>query len=145
MTWNNLLLILAHHPNVQITQNQLLKVLTETPYRYSTNQLHTELKLIKVEDIFKQEVLSFVFNFFTSKLPPVFNNYFTPFSNIHDIGTRNRNTSCIIPHHNNNFGSSSIKVKGACMWNALSNGRKSVKSIKPFRKALKDTYLLSYA
>ena len=131
--------------SVQIIQNQLLKVLTEKPYRYSTNQLHTELKLIKVEDIFKQEVLSFVFNFYTSKLPPVFNSYFTPFSNIHDIGTRNRNTSFVIPHHNSNFGSSSLKVKGACMWNALSNESKSIKTIKPFRKALKDTYLLSYS
>ena len=130
--------------SVQVIQNQLLKVLTEKPYKYSTNQLHIDLKLIKVEDIFKQEVLSFVFNFYTSNLPPVFNSYFTPFSNIHDIGTRNRNTSFIIPHHTNNFGSSSLKVKGACMWNALSIENKSIKTVKSFRNALKEIYLLSY-
>ena len=129
----------------KLFKTNCLRYLLKKPYRYSTNQLHTELKLIKVEDIFKQELLSFVFNFYTSKLPPVFNNYFTPFSNIHDIGTRNRNTSFVIPHHNNNFGSSSLKVKGACMWNKLSNESKSIKNIKTFRKALKDTYLLSYA
>ena len=43
--------------SVQIIQNQLLKVLTEKPFKYPTNLLHTELKMIKVEDIFKQEVL----------------------------------------------------------------------------------------
>ena len=35
--------------SVQTIQNQLLKVLTEKPYRHSANQLHSELKLIKVE------------------------------------------------------------------------------------------------
>ena len=133
--------------SVQTVQNQLLKVLTEKPYRYSTNQLHTELKLIKVEDLFKQEVLSFVFNFYTSNLPPVFNNYFIPFSSIHDIGTRNRNISFIIPQYNNNFGSSSLKTKGACMWNALNNENKAIKALKTikcFRNALKDIYLQSY-
>ena len=129
---------------VQIIQNQLLKVLTVKPYRFSTNQLHTELKLIKVEDIFKQELLSFVFNFYTSNLPPVFDNFFTLFSSVHDIGTRNRNYSFIIPQHNNNFGTSSIKVQGACMWNTLSNGTKSIKTIKCFRNALKDNFILSY-
>ena len=129
---------------VQTIQNQLLKVLTEKPYKYPTNQLHSELKIIKVEDLFRQEVLSFVFNFYNSNLPPVFDNYFITFSSIHDIGTRNRNTSFIIPHHTSYYESSSLKVKGACMWNTLSNENKSKKTIKCFRNALKDIYLLSY-
>ena len=49
---------------IQTLQNQLLKVLTEKPYRYSTNELHNELKLIKVCDIYKQDALSFVFNYY---------------------------------------------------------------------------------
>ena len=130
--------------SVQFKQNQLLKVLTKKPFKHSTNKLHTELKLIKVEDLFKQEVLSFVYKFYNSNLPPVFDNYFIPFSSVHDIGTRNRNSSFIIPHHVNNFGSSSLKVKGACLWNALSIENKSMKTIKCFRNTLKDIYLLSY-
>ena len=129
---------------LQTIQNQLLKVLTEKPYRFSTNLLHSELKLIKVEDLFKQKILSFVFNYYNDNLPPVFNNYFTPFSSIHNIGTRNRNTTFIIPQHKGPLGSSSLKVKGACMWNALSNENKSIKTIKGFRNALKNLYLQSY-
>ena len=119
-------------------------MLTEKPFKYPTNLLHTELKMIKVEDLFKQEVHSFVFNFYSSKLPTVFDNYFISFSSIHNIGTRNRNTSFIIPQHNNHFGSTSLKVKGACLWNALSNENKSKKTIKCFKNALKDNYLSTY-
>ena len=53
-------------------QNQLLKVLTEKPYRYSTDKLHNELKLLKVEDLYKQEILTFAHNFQINKLSPVF-------------------------------------------------------------------------
>ena len=127
--------------HIQTLQNQLLKVLTKKPYRYSTNALHNELKLIKVVDIFKQEVLSFVFNYYTNKLPPVFSNYFTLFSNIHNYNTRDRNQSFILPQFSNEFGSSALKVEGVRLWNSLNVGMKSLKSIKTFRKSLKESYL----
>ena len=37
---------------VQILQNRLLKVLLRKPYRYSTDKLHNELNILKVNDIF---------------------------------------------------------------------------------------------
>ncbi|CAL4066337.1 unnamed protein product, partial [Meganyctiphanes norvegica] len=36
---------------IQTLQNQLLKVLSSKNYRFSTNELHKEFNLLKVEDI----------------------------------------------------------------------------------------------
>ena len=126
---------------VQVLQNQLLKVLTEKPYRYSTDKLHNELKLLKVEDLYKQEILTFVHNFQNNKLPPVFNSYFTSFSNIHNINTRYRNTNFIVPRVSSNLGSTSISFEGAIFWNNLDTITKEIKSVKLFRKSIKDTVL----
>ena len=126
---------------VQVLQNQLLKVLTDKPYRYRTNKLHNELKLLKVDDLYKQEILTFVHNFQNNKLPSVFEHYFTSFSDIHDIGTRYRDTNFILPRVSSNLGSTSISFEGAVLWNDLDNVNKEIKSVKSFRKSLKDKVL----
>ena len=126
---------------VQVLQNQLLKVLTEKPYRYRTNKLHNELKILKVEDLYKQEILTFVHNFQNNKLPPVFDSYFTRFSNIHNINTRNRNTNFILPIVSSTRGSTSISFEGAVLWNNLDNLSKEIKSGKSFRRSFKETVL----
>ena len=72
---------------VQILQNRLLKVLLRKPYRYSTDKLHYELNILKVHDIFKQEIASFMHLFRKGKLPEVFMQYFRTFADIHNINT----------------------------------------------------------
>ena len=119
---------------IQILQNQLLKVLTGKKYRYSTNQLHNELELIKVKDMCKQEILSFVFNHQLGKLPPIFDDYYSSFAIIHEMNTRNRYTNFRIPLYYSSLGSSSLKVTGCIFWNDIDNEIKAVQSIKCFRK-----------
>ena len=74
---------------IQRLQNKLLKVLTKKNYRYSTNKLHNELKILKVEDLVDQEILTFVFNFKNNKLPHIFSSYFKFRSDQQQIQTRN--------------------------------------------------------
>ena len=126
---------------IQTLQNQLLKVLTNKPYRFPTNQLHNELDILKVEDIFKQDLLTFIFNHHTGNLPMIFKNYFTSFDEIHNYNTRNSETNCRLPLPSNSFGSSSIKFLGAPLWNRLDNNVKSSKTTKCFRKNIKKEYL----
>ena len=73
---------------LQVLQNKLLKVLLAKNYKYSTNKLHNELKLIKVKDIAKLEASTFIHNYFNNKLPPIFNNYSTLITEIHERVTR---------------------------------------------------------
>ena len=47
---------------MQVLQNKLLKYLLAKNYRYSTNRLHNELEIIKVEDIAKLDTATFIQN-----------------------------------------------------------------------------------
>ena len=61
---------------IQFLQNQLLKVLSSKEFRYSTDKLHNEFKILKIRDLFNQEILTFMYKYSTSSHPPVFNNYY---------------------------------------------------------------------
>ena len=49
---------------IQTLQNKLMKVLLNRNYMFPTNQLHSDLNILMINDIFKQEVLIFVFSQF---------------------------------------------------------------------------------
>ena len=118
---------------IQILQNKLMKVLLNKNYLFSTDQLHTDLKILKIDDIFKQEVLIFVFSQYNNLLPEIFNNYYSTFSNIHIIDTRGSNTQFIIPRHSTKMGEKTVKVYGASLWNELANHMKECSTVKSFR------------
>ena len=123
---------------IQTLQNQLMKVLTSRDYRFSTNDLHTKHNILKVEDIFLLEKISFVHNFVNNKLPPMFKDYYTKFSQIHTIETRNSNSNFIVPFSHSNFGSYSMKIEGAKVWNDLDTQLKQLTNMKRFRSKAKE-------
>ena len=126
---------------IQTLQNQLMKVLTSREYRFPTNALHTEHKILKVADIFLQEKLSFVHNFMNNKLPSMFDNYYIKFSQIHNITTRNSNFNFIVPIFKTRFGSYALKIDGATVWNELDNSIKQITNVKTFRSKVKEKLL----
>lgn len=124
---------------IQTMQNKLLKVLVSKNNRYPTNQLHNELKLLKVRDIKDLETLTFVKNFTQNNLPPIFDNYFSKPN--HRINTRGQNSLLVVPTHRNNFGKSAMRIIGAIKWNALELNLKALNKVKAFRRAWKETKL----
>ena len=124
---------------IQVIQSKLLKVLTNKRIRHSTNKLHNELSILKVEDIIKQEILTFVHNYRNNKLPDVFNNYFLLKKDIQTIQTRNIENQFVIPYCRTNIGEGSLKVKGPKSWNMQSNLLKKNSHLKSFRNTWKKT------
>ena len=121
---------------LQVLQNKLLKVLLAKSYRYSTNLLHNELEILKVTDIAKLDVLTFIHNYFNNKLPPIFNNYFPLVSEIHSRNTRRSNREIYIKTYTTNAGISSTKSIGAKIWNETKDSTKYIKNVKSFRKSI---------
>ena len=74
---------------IQTLQNQLLKVLSRKNYLFSTDKLHDEFELLKVNDLTKQEIATFVHNYFSNSLPSVFDGYFETLASNHNRNTRN--------------------------------------------------------
>ena len=124
---------------IQTLQNQLLKVLSGKNYRFSTDKLHDEFELLKIKDITKQEIASFVHKFFSNSLPVVFSGYFETLASNHNRNTRNGYKLIKIQNHSTNFAAASIKIQGAKIWNKLDNNLKTMPKIKGFRKKFKFT------
>ena len=121
---------------LQTLQNQLLKVLLRKNYRYPTEQLHKELKLMTVENITKHETLTFVHKALSNSLPPVFNNYFKLLNHSHN--TRNGHLTLEIKGHKSSIAANSIKIMGAKLWNSLHNDLKTLTKTITFREKLKE-------
>ena len=126
---------------IQTLQNKLLKVLAGKKYRYSTDKLHDEFNLLKVSDITNQEVLTFVYNFFSNRLPSIFKNYYQTFSENHSYNTRFANLSIRKIRRNNEFGAKSIKIRGSDLWNNLNSDIKESQNTKQFRRNYKKVIL----
>ena len=129
---------------IQTLQNQLLKVLAGKKYRYSTDKLHSELELLKITDIKEQEILTFVHNFFSNRLPPVFNGYFETLVSNHNKNTRNGGNLTRILGHTTNLAAKSIKIQGAKLWNKTDKSLKSIPKAKMFKTKLKIKYIQRY-
>ena len=102
---------------IQVLQNKLLKVLSSKKFRYSTDMLHNEFKILKVEDMVKQEVLTFVFNYFNDNLPPVFDNYYDTLASTHCRNTRHGSNLIRKIKHKIDIAAHSIKIQGAELCN----------------------------
>jgi len=126
---------------IQTLQNKLLKVLMAKNYRYSTNSLHNELGILKVSNIAKTNTVTFIHNYFHDKLPKVFKNYFTVFSEVHNINTRGSTNNIIIANHKTNFGHSTMKIKGAKLLNNIDADTKKAKECETIQKTAKNNYI----
>ena len=122
---------------IQKLQNQLLKVLSGKKFRFPTDELHDEFELLTVKDISRQEILTFVHNYFSKNLPPVFNGYFETLASIHNRNTRHGSNLLKIPMHSTNIAASSLKIQGAKLWNKLDSNLKNIPKAKKFKSKFK--------
>ena len=127
---------------VQVLQNKLLKVILEKSWRHPTDELHTEVNVLKVRDIFYLEISSFVNKYLRGALPEVFTDYFQFFS--HTYGTRGNRSSLIYPLNRTELGKKTVRYKGCEVWNNLSHEQKNIKNPKAFRKGIKDSIIKRY-
>ena len=126
---------------IQVLQNKLLKTLTKKEMTYSTSKLHNDLHALQVNDIFLQEITSFVCSYLNNKLPVVFEGYYRRFSEVHQYETRGCRNSLIIPKCKSDIGKKTVKIKGCTAWNDVSNELKNIANPKSFRKAIKEDIL----
>ena len=128
---------------IQILQNRLLKVLLIKPHRYSTNKLHKDLSILKFEDIVKQELMSFTFNYIHRNLPVVFENYFQHRWALDDALSGDSRLRFKTPEHSTIIGENTVKVKASNLFNNVVSKTNLNCKIKSFRNTIK-TLLLNY-
>ena len=120
---------------IQTLQNKLLKVLYEKPYRTNTNVLHTELKILKVIDIRKINILKFVYMSINKTSIKQFHNHDTLHRNIHNRNSRQSNRLYPNGTLNTKYGESTIHYAGTKIWNFLDEDTEKCPSLYTFKRA----------
>ena len=126
-----------------ILQNKLLKVLHKLPYRFDTNDLHSNLDLLKVKDIYDYQILKFVHASIHETCIPQFHKYYTKVDRIHQIDTRQQG-DLYISRPKNKFGESSLKYCGALLWNSLDCNLQRTLDPDVFKKDLRKLHIDRY-
>ena len=126
---------------IQVMQNKLLKLLLNLDRYTPTNILHSNLSVLKVEDIFKCNIVSFVNECRSNRCPDVFKNYYKIRESVYEL----RHTSRLeVPAARIDIGQNRCEVKGARLWNEYFNVTNKYLYKKSFRKHISKAFMNNY-
>ena len=97
---------------VQVIQNKLLKMVLKLDRLMPTNDLHKNIKILKIDDIHRCNTLGLVNEMVSDRCPAIFRNYFEIKQNSYDLRTRDQLT---IPLTRLTLGQHAVRVIGASL------------------------------
>jgi len=94
-------------------QEKSILLIAFSDFDAHTSPLVTQLKLLKLQDHIKLQALCFMHEFFTGKLPKIFDSFFIKTSDKHNVNTlfATRSTFCV-PKIRTNYGKFNIRLNG---------------------------------
>ena len=108
--------------NIQIQQNYIVKIMNNScSFKLKLLPIYQKLNLMNVCQIYKLEVLKFMFKYTNKTLPNCFKNYFTTPSETHNCPTRfafDDNWAAIFQHRKST-ANRSIQYNRYKIWNDL--------------------------
>ena len=103
----------SYMSKIQTLQNKLMKMLLQLHYRTPTDDLHAMLNILKVNDMFKTNILSFFNRCLLFDVPPVFYDYFKYQEVNYDLRLKRLE----VPRFRNKYSMFRVAVQGADLWN----------------------------
>ena len=126
---------------VQVIQNKLLKMVLKLDRLMPTNDLHKNIKILKIDDIHKCNTLGLVNEMVSDRCPAIFRNYFEIKENSYDLRTRDQLT---IPLTRLNLGQHAVRVKGASLWNKIDKSLLNYRFKNTLKQHLTNFFLNKY-
>ena len=126
---------------VQIQQNYIIKIITKVPFfKTKLLPLYRELKILKIHNIYKLEVLKIMFKIKEKLLPNCFCDFFHSPSDTQLYPTRHATSvNFSVMRCSKSFTQRSIRCEGPKLWNALPIDIKTnSKSIYSFSNRVKE-------
>ena len=125
---------------IQVIQSGLLKMLLTKNRMYSTNQLHLEMRLLKVKDIYRMQLLLFMTKCLHGKSTQIFNSFFSVALRPYHL----RNQGYETDYARTNVGYFSIKNNCIREWNNIPHQLKDKSMQLNFKKHIATHYLTYY-
>ena len=134
---------------VRILQKECMRIITFSDFNSHTNALFTDLRILKVDDIIKLNLLKLIYDFNHDLLPSDLSNIFIYNSDIHNYNTRSTVIQGpFIPEiSTTKYGTISIKYQGPLIWNELSRTLPSINnehSTIKFKNTIKKHFFSLY-
>ena len=127
------------HP-LQVLQNRLIRIICHVKRNehVTNNSLFQKLKILKIKDIYHLELAKFMYQYHNSKLPKVFDKYFTCANTVHKHDTRSASLSNYYLHSIiTNSARRALSFSGAQVWNGLNLEWRDF-SYHKFKKSVKN-------
>ena len=123
-----------------------LKIITFEDLTSSSLPLFDSLCILQLNDTFKLQISSFVYECVYNLAPMYFRNYFTSIDSVHNIGTRQSSKGDLyaVRCNTTQYGLRSIHYSGVRLWNSVPNEIRDSHSLSSSRHKLKDYYLSIY-
>ena len=126
---------------VQVVQNKLLKLLLRRHHRSSTNELHNDLGILKVNHISEIFVIIFAVKCLQGDCPPCLKNYFKIRHN--PYGTRQRG-QLEYPRARIGCCFSRVQYRTADLWNKLGSNFKTILDRNELKRSLCQNFVSHY-
>ena len=124
-------------------QKSALRAISHQPFLAHSLPIFKDFNLLRIVDIFKLRLLSFVYESINKVAPDCFNNLFSLNSSVHCHNTRqsNRGDLFLANINTSQYGLKSIRYLGAKLWNELPTAIRTSSSKFSFKKSLKHHFL----
>ena len=118
--------------------------LTFSKPRDHSSRLFSQLKLLKLYDIYKLYISSFIFECQNKTSPIYFSDFFTSVFSIHSYNTRSASQGnlFLIRKSTLQYGLRSISYIGIRIWNTISSDIRNSSLVKSFRKIIQRISLI---
>ena len=117
-------------------QKKIIRIITSSPFRASTEPLFEDLKLLNILQTYKHQIALFMYKFVKGMLPTLFNTMFVRCSEVMSRITRN-SQKIYVPLCKTALYKNSIKGQGPIIWNDVGEKIDHRCSIHTFKKRLK--------
>ena len=134
----------ALHP-LCVIQNNIMRLMSFSDcWRSTTLPIYKRLKLLRIGEVAKMELSTFMYKYETNNLPNIFRNYFISEETIHDHFTRRVKNKCYhFPRVQSEMGKTKLAFRGIKIWDEINNDTKKL-SLHQFKNKLKEQYLGQY-
>ena len=132
--------------SLQVLQNKIIWNMSgvRRNEHVANDILYTNLKILKIEELYFLKIAKFLHLYHMNKLPESFSPYFNVTKNVHPHVTKSTTRkNYFVPHVNSNNAKKSLLFLRAKIWNGLGFEWKEY-SYK-FKKAVKSHLLLKYS
>ena len=130
---------------IKTSQNKILRILKFRRQRSSTNDLYTNVKILKLQEMHKMKLLSVIFKLVHTpdKFPEALKTLFTRHFQVHEYNTKMISMQLISTKSHMDVDKK-ISYRARQHWNSLPSSLKNEKSFTKFKASVKKYYLSQY-